>query len=210
LAECLQKHPQCGTHKPHFRPTRLLFFPNGAASYVRIDVSANDDDKTDYFALNHCWGGAEDILALRRGNISELSNPIPVASLARTFQDAIKIVASLGGHYLWIDSLCIIQNCEDDWARESAAIGLVYKITVCTIAAHTALNSHNGCYATRDPLLFAPCKIAGTPDGSLFVSLDLKPELSTLRSSKLSSRGWALQETLLFSRILHFARTGIY
>jgi hypothetical protein len=87
---------------------------------------------------------------------------------------------------------------------------LAYENAVCTIAAHTALNSHDGCYATRDPLLFTPCKIAGTPDDSLFGSLDLKPELSTLRSSKLSSRGWRLQETLLSSRILHFARTGIY
>jgi hypothetical protein len=206
----LQKHPQCGIRNPTFRPTRLLFFPNGAASHVRVDVSAKGDQKIAYFALSHCWGGAEDILTLRRDNISELSNSIPIAGLARTFQDAIKIVASLGGHYLWIDSLCIIQDCEDDWARESAAMGLIYENAVCTISAHSALNSHDGCYATRDPLLFTPCKIAGTPDDSLFVSLDLKPELSTLQSSKLSSRGWTLQETLLSSRILHFARTGIY
>jgi hypothetical protein len=59
LAECLQKHPQCGTHKPIFRPTRLLFFPNGAASHVRVDASANGDEKIAYFALSHCWGGAE-------------------------------------------------------------------------------------------------------------------------------------------------------
>lgn len=45
---------------------------------------------------------------------------IPVAQLPKTFRDAMQISMCLGISYLWIDSLCILQDSAADWLRESA------------------------------------------------------------------------------------------
>lgn len=41
-------------------------------------------------------------------------------SLPATFQDAVDFTRRLGLQYIWIDSICIIQGDEADWARESS------------------------------------------------------------------------------------------
>jgi hypothetical protein len=43
-----------------------------------------------------------------------------------TFRDAFDLSNRLGISYLWIDSLCIIQDDDEDWQRESSSMGLVY------------------------------------------------------------------------------------
>jgi hypothetical protein len=50
-------------------------------------------------------------------------NGIPLSSLPKTFLDAIVVTKALGLRYLWIDSLCIIQDDEDDWLAESKTMG---------------------------------------------------------------------------------------
>ena len=42
--------------------------------------------------------------------------------LPRSFRHAIVVT-----RYLWIDSLCIIQDDNDDWLRESKAMGIIYQ-----------------------------------------------------------------------------------
>ena len=172
----------------------------------------NSNCSITYFALSHCWGGATDILTLQRDNIDELSKSISVAKLPKSFQHAIKVVALLGGQYLWIDSLCIIQDCPTDWTRESTAMGSIYENALCNISAHAAENSHDGCYTIRDPLRFSPCKILSTSNLNLYAAIPRSgvTEYAVLKVSRLSSRGWTFQETLLSARILHFGQSGIY
>ncbi|KAH7370060.1 hypothetical protein BKA65DRAFT_386907, partial [Rhexocercosporidium sp. MPI-PUGE-AT-0058] len=45
---------------------------------------------------------------------------IPSITLPATFRDAVVITRLLGVKYLWIDSLCIIQDQLSDWEHESA------------------------------------------------------------------------------------------
>src|SRR5256885_16010047 len=51
---------------------------------------------------------------------------IPFSHFPKTFQHAILICRGLGVNYLWIDSLCIIQDSEEDWALQSARMTDVY------------------------------------------------------------------------------------
>jgi hypothetical protein len=60
---------------------------------------------------------------------------IKLTSLSKTFQEAVKIPQTLRLRYLWIDSLCIIQDDDADWKNEAAMMGLVYEQAFCTIAA---------------------------------------------------------------------------
>lgn len=68
----------------------------------------------------------------------------------RTFRDAILITRALGYRYLWIDSLCIIQDSED-WFHEASTMGDVYSNSQCTLAAIYAYNSTEGLLRPRDP-----------------------------------------------------------
>ncbi|KIN03421.1 hypothetical protein OIDMADRAFT_90795, partial [Oidiodendron maius Zn] len=56
----------------------------------------------------------------------------------RTFQDTITVIRRLGYRYLWINSLCILQDNHVDWVTESAQMQDYYKNTISTIAADAA------------------------------------------------------------------------
>ena len=71
-----------------------------------------------YVALSHCWGQTK-ILILEDHMLETMTHGIDWSQLPRTFQDAMIVTRRLGLRYLWIDSLCIIQNSQEDWIRES-------------------------------------------------------------------------------------------
>jgi Heterokaryon incompatibility protein (HET) len=67
----------------------------------------------------------------------------------KPFLDAIVVTKALGLRYLWIDSLCIIQDDEDDWLAESKTMGTLYERAVVTLAASTAPDSTHGLFLER-------------------------------------------------------------
>lgn len=71
---------------------------------------------------------------------------IPLKSLTKTITDAIKITRSLGLDYLWVDALCIIQNSDSDWEKESATMCSVYGGSKINIAATGVINGYSGCF----------------------------------------------------------------
>ncbi|KAK7718842.1 hypothetical protein SLS57_005952 [Botryosphaeria dothidea] len=77
---------------------------------------------------------------------------IPWDWLPKTFRDAITVVRSLGFRYIWIDSLCIVQDDLDEWLRESEQMGVIYERAALTIAACHAKNSTEGCFFDRTPV----------------------------------------------------------
>src|SRR5207248_2982479 len=74
---------------------------------------------------------------------------IPLSDLPPTFRDAIAVTRTLRVRYLWIDSLCIIQDDRDDWAKESPKMGLIYTNAILTIAASAARDSSCGLFSHR-------------------------------------------------------------
>jgi len=62
------------------------------------------------------------ILTLTISNSEALHSNIDMKTLCKSFQDAIQIARQLGYSYLWIDSLCIIQDSEVDWVKESTSM----------------------------------------------------------------------------------------
>ena len=111
--------------------------------------------------LIHRWGTDEPIM-LTEASLSDMSKRIDIANLSQTYRDAIAITRSLGVRYLWIDSLCIIQDSKVDWQTEAARMGDIYKFSVCTIAASWASSNSEGCFFDRGPLYakFGLSKIA--------------------------------------------------
>jgi hypothetical protein len=42
-----------------------------------------------------------------------------VPDISQLFKDAVKLSAATWIKYVWIDSLCIVQNDYEDWKREA-------------------------------------------------------------------------------------------
>lgn len=112
-------------------------------------VETKDGQTGCYVALSHCWGNPENHpLKTTKGNYTERLAGIPLEELPKTFRDAVKITKHIGVKYLWIDSLCIIQDDIEDWKQEAAKMGAVYEYARLTIAAADARDSTEGCFVT--------------------------------------------------------------
>jgi hypothetical protein len=203
--ECFHTHIHCRQHErtsigaqPEvFRPTRIIQINpvgNKITSCRLILGGELLNLGAGYVTLSHCWGDAR-ILRLTGGNISELHHDIPLSSLPKTFLEAIQITMELGFNYLWIDSLCIVQDSRDDWRNEAASMGSVYRYSVLTIAATGARNSHQGLFLERSDETQV---LHERP------SHDDTVEKIRAQRPPLNTRAWAVQEHCLSTRTLNF------
>ncbi|KAF7893886.1 hypothetical protein EAF00_007400 [Botryotinia globosa] len=207
LSNCIQKHEACNSNNHETFPTRLIFV---AEESPRIVSTSDYQERLRYATLSHSWGSHE-VIKLTTKNIGQLMKEIPLDSLPKTFEDAINITQKLGIDFLWIDSLCIIQNDDDDWQKEAALMSSVYGGSVITIAASSARDSTEGCFLK--PPKFSGGLRARITDGGRQRVQDFQNqaeyESSTLRAH-LGTRAWALQEKLLSPRTIHFGNRGAF
>jgi hypothetical protein len=175
-----------------------------------LRLSQNHNSNISYCALSYRWGGAKDILVLKRENIVDFENGIPLEDLPETIQDAIRVTHSLAQRFLWVDSLCIIQDCKDDWAVESRQMCAIYQSALCTIAAEGAQNSKEGIFVTRNPLGYLPCALLSDDSKSIVVKTSEYQNRIISKVPNLSQRGWCFQERVASKRLLVFGKRGLF
>jgi hypothetical protein len=224
--ECEKKHVHC--HEPTLRslPTRII---DVRSSDPRLVPTAGKNGK--YAALSHCWGLSADNpieaqYLLKESNIDSLMQKMPFKHLPRNFQDAVIVTRLLGIDYLWIDSVCIIQDSPADKSKEIGGMVDVYGNAWVTICATSAPNSHAGFLGPRDsisePAVIMPFVAQGFMNFPPFTNGTYnfyirKPHehiagdwSSDVESSDWNRRGWTYQERLVSRRMLHFAKNGVY
>jgi hypothetical protein len=138
--------------------------------------------------------------------LKQRKNGIGLEEFPLVFADAVWVAKSLGVRYLWIDSLCIVQDNPKDWARESGAMSTVYGNSYLTIAASEAPNAMSGMFYALDHSgkdLNTIRVTAARPDNtqaSITVRKRLPPWPPS--ASPLSLRGWTFQEGILPKRVI--------
>jgi hypothetical protein len=216
LHQCLRDHAKCSqTAKADWLPTRLLDVGTERQPQVRLYITDRAALTLQYTTLSHCWGNLQ-IKSLTKADLLSWTAGIDIIELPKTFQDAIAITRRLSVRYLWIDSLCIIQDSTEDWNNESSSMGDIYMNCFCNIAATGAFDGRTGCFVDRNPLLAQTCRIST----ELLPQSQLQPGLyDFIRQSlfddgvldaPLNCRAWVVQERVLSPRIIHFGKSQIF
>lgn len=198
-------------------PTRLISVGNDLdhSPYddrIRLVDTAKTPLTGQYMTLSHRWGGTVP-LKLTRETDAMLRNGMLRSELPQTFADAVKITRWLGVGFLWIDSLCIEQDSEDDWRREAGQMGKVYEKSWCNIAATTSMNSSGGCFFDRDLAPHKPFQVESrNAQGQVTKTIWIEQESwnRQIELSPLDERAWVLQERVLAPRQLHFCRSQVF
>jgi len=219
---------------PGFYPTRLIELGSKDDPHVKLRVMKNATHRNDaldkpsrhYITLSHCWGKKGNHFSLQTSNLDDFrTRGIPLKELPKTFSDAIHLARQLSSNikYIWIDSICIIQDDKADWLHESTLMFQVYGNSYCNLSATAASDSSQGLYMERDPqLLWGENVDLNTEDllktGSKRKrdSLDLGSLIQRcsivdptfwdrkVEAAPVNTRAWVLQERLLAPRVLHF------
>jgi hypothetical protein len=149
-------------------------------------------------------------------NITDHYAGIPMTSLSRSFIEGVNIAQSLNLQYLWIDSLCILQDSQNDWAHEANMMSEVYRYGFINIAATGASNGDEGCFRMRYPSSVLPteCFIQWRTSGKNARRYQVVPDpdiwAQKFMSEPLNRRCWILQERILSPRMLHFGSEQLF
>ncbi|KAH8807667.1 heterokaryon incompatibility protein-domain-containing protein [Xylogone sp. PMI_703] len=197
-------------------PTRLLHLEPGSPDpVVRLidQTSSNVSAETPYIALSHSWGKSVPLQLKSELLETFTTTGIAFGDLPRTFQDAIKLTLQLGVSYIWIDSLCIIQDSTSDWLHEAQRMATVYTFSYLTIAASASISSATGLTPIRphpQTVIVQPTWTGWIREWGLTSNQTLRiddpwPDIffHSIISAPLNQRGWTYQEYILSPRILH-------
>ncbi|KAH7021358.1 heterokaryon incompatibility protein-domain-containing protein [Microdochium trichocladiopsis] len=143
LAICDAEHG-CVPSQGSRAPTRLVKVAGGRVRVVE-DVAG---ELVQYTTLSHRWGNNEQFTLTRGKKAEMMETDIPWDSIPRTYRDAIEVTRGLGVDYIWIDTMCIVQDDAEDWRRESGRMKAVYGGSFLNIAAVCAAGSHGGLFAS--------------------------------------------------------------
>ena len=213
LGRCLLQHADCNAYNKseQWYPTRLLDL-NIDCNTIKLVISKEALDlHGPYATLSHCWGETVP-LRLTIKSLAAFQTGIPWSSIPSTFRHAVEVTRRLGVRYLWIDSLCIIQDGDNlnDWTHESRLMCEVYSNCLFNLSALVGKDSYEGLFATRMPHHVQPHffrEKTSEDDRSTentYRLFDLNAWVDQIEMSHLSTRAWYVQERLLSPRIIYF------
>ncbi|KAL5315339.1 hypothetical protein ACEPPN_016206 [Leptodophora sp. 'Broadleaf-Isolate-01'] len=254
---CVESHTKCGKifddegggqPDPWF-PDRLIQVRRkvSGALTARLVLKSNPahfptpiSGQLSFLSFSHCWGPPPDPSAplggragsvLTKDTLPKWTDTLPVNDLPLAFRHAITICAWLDLEYIWIDSLCIMQDSKEDWETQSAVMGDIYRFAFINIAALASTSDYNGFIFSRDTrIVFGfRCSLARILarnevewnqqrkqcillKGQVRLLWDFQKDIqgSTASNTPLFTRAWVYQERSLAPRTLAFANAAVY
>ncbi|KUJ13816.1 HET-domain-containing protein [Mollisia scopiformis] len=209
LHDCTTDHDECRVSVQTNLPSRLLSLRSDRSTALHLITVSDLPCPPTYATLSHCWGNYLP-LRLLTSNITNFMSGEALSDLPPTYSDAIEACHKLGIGYLWIDSLCIIQDSVTDWEQESARMGQIYLGGICNLAATAAFDARDGMFYPRDAQLFKPIKARINNPSEEVCYIFIRDIWSDMvEKAPLNSRAWVCQERLFSPRTLHFCKSQL-
>ncbi|KAK4442769.1 hypothetical protein QBC34DRAFT_223974 [Podospora aff. communis PSN243] len=192
IEDCNERHAHCSltlsanlSEGPHLRVIDL-----DTTQLVPLTPSM------DYVVLSYTWSSQEEEIFLKNGYDDNWLKD-NLEKLPKTTIKAIALTRELGIRYLWVDSLCIIQDLKDDKQANYCAIETVLANAFLTICAAITVS---------DIKIGQHINTCGEK-----LSLMVHHPVEThIRSSKWSKGAWTCQDRLLSGRCLIFTQSGVW
>jgi Heterokaryon incompatibility protein (HET) len=159
-----------------------------------------------YVALSYVWGGVDSLKTVR-SNLQDFlrENAFSVAicghRIPKTILDAIHLTSLFRERYLWVDSLCIIQDDQDFKHREITNMAAIYAKASLTLIAAQGKDANFGLHGIRG--IARPRQLQ-----QKVFKIDRRHHIIHHPMHRTDSawhqRGWTYQEDVLSYRCLMF------
>jgi Heterokaryon incompatibility protein (HET) len=181
-----------GKDSPHIERPNLLLIDVRKSCIVETKAADR------YACLSYVWGGSK-TLKTEKGNLDSFKEENSLGArrdeIPRTIRDTINLVDLLGIPYLWVDSLCIIQDDAESKHDQIQAMAGIYANAYVTIIAGNGWDADHGLRGIQG--VTSPRQL------SAFAKSDFQENLQPY-SSIWYSRGWTFQEMLFSPRKIMF------
>ncbi|KAF2853571.1 HET-domain-containing protein [Plenodomus tracheiphilus IPT5] len=238
INNCVSSHPRCKTRQSRHTtlPRRVLdLFTGEDSKSIRLHESEYVEAERryeygEYVALSHVWGLAKGLPQLTTSTLQAHKKSITWSTLPRILQEAVTLTRAMKIRWLWIDSLCLMQDETQEKLEESLQMDDIFGSAFLTIAATSATDS---CTQPLFPIKKQPFKVQakdnhGSPvkiyvreqpshysfkapfdDGAHMNDWELPFNISEESNlhTPLLTRAWAYTERLLSPRVLHFTKS---
>lgn len=215
-SSCQENHLRCKDRGGHMQQHKSR--PRFLIDTVD-ECLVSGEEKSDYVTLSYCWGVREPPKEPWFRNLRDISEELAVkgalsrdstygVQIAKTIRDSIRLVPRLGQRYLWVDSLCIVQDDLDMKGAELPKMTDIYANSCLTIVAAEGENADVGLPGldfTRPRHMDQECVNLG--EDKLITPINYAAELGN--TSFYHSRGWTFQEFTFSKRRLIFEQESV-
>jgi hypothetical protein len=193
--ELIHKHLKLSQH-----------FPSLLIDTWRMCLTKNLSVKS-YVALSYVWGKVLTMKTIQTNlevlqQNGSLRREEIASKLTKTVRDAIAITELLHERYLWVDSLCIVQDDKTTSHDQITKMASIYANAALTIVAADGEDADYGLRGIRGVShpRSHPQQIGELPHGVQAI----KPTFVSYEDSSWSKQGWTFQESLFSRRRLIF------
>lgn len=163
-----------------------------------------------YVALSYVWGQTE-MIKTTKETLSALQEAGALGAnthlkIPQVIRNATALVSRLGERYLWVDSLCIIQDDQENLHRHIRHMASIYASALFTIVAADGLNAEHGILGIRG--ISAARELPPSLQLTSKLRLQLRKSVNIL-ASPWGGRGWTLQEHIFSRRKLVFVHDSV-
>ncbi|ETR97503.1 HET-domain-containing protein, partial [Trichoderma reesei RUT C-30] len=214
--ECQATHAHCSVGEAPEMPDRVLdIAAEDNASGVRLVHTHGR--KARYACLSHRWG--TDTSKALKQNINSLCDEVSWDYLSPTYQDSITFLRKFSNwhqqeygeeiRYIWIDSLCIIQDSKSDWKKHSLKMSDIYSNSSLTLVESHGLHTEKRLFqdsTSRNPSKHVTVRDAQGKDHELHYRHTICHPTFMVADDNVPvwKRAWVFQERLLSHRLLVF------
>ncbi|KAF2260092.1 HET-domain-containing protein [Lojkania enalia] len=203
ISHCVANHVSCGPGLPSPLPKRILDISRDPRRVFLHEPQEGVVAR--YACLSYCWGTSHTVMTTQLTFESHKTG-IAITSLPKTFRDSIAFARGLSLDFLWIDSMCIIQDSTLDWRAEAAKMAQYYSNAYLTLAATISSNSDGGLFTSTSDIVLS----LDDDDSQTWIARPKKHlQIASPATTALFGRGWIFQERLLSPRVLHFCDTEL-
>ncbi|KAF7503741.1 hypothetical protein GJ744_003324 [Endocarpon pusillum] len=165
-----------------------------------------------YLALSYVWGKVE-MLQTTTENLATLMHPGGLESrlhdLPLTVRDTFNLAKALGFEYVWVDTLCIVQDDMNSKHRQIAQMDKIYYFAMLTVVAFAGHDANRGLPGLSPSSRKKRQHVEEVQGLKLCVPLPNHLATGEENSARWSTRGWTYQERRLSRRILCFSETQV-